>query len=29
MESNVYNERYLATKENQMGHLLHLKDLLR
>ncbi len=29
MESNVYNERYLATKENQMGHLIHLKDLLR
>lgn len=28
MEPNVYNERYLATKEDQMGHLLHLKDLL-
>lgn len=29
MDSNVYNEKYLATKENQMGHLLHLKEILK
>nr|WP_321503629.1 bifunctional 3,4-dihydroxy-2-butanone-4-phosphate synthase/GTP cyclohydrolase II [uncultured Dethiosulfovibrio sp.] len=29
IEPNVYNRRYLSTKEDQMGHLLHLKDLLK
>ncbi len=29
IEPNVYNRRYLSTKEDQMGHVLHLKDLLK
>lgn len=29
IEPNVYNRRYLSTKEDQMGHVLHLKDLIK
>ncbi|HCA40355.1 MAG TPA: bifunctional 3,4-dihydroxy-2-butanone-4-phosphate synthase/GTP cyclohydrolase II [Aminobacterium sp.] len=29
IEPNKYNERYLSTKEKKLGHMLHLKDILR
>ncbi|NLO56575.1 MAG: bifunctional 3,4-dihydroxy-2-butanone-4-phosphate synthase/GTP cyclohydrolase II [Thermovirga sp.] len=25
---NAFNEKYLATKENKLGHMLHLKDVI-
>ncbi len=28
MESNPYNERYLETKEDRLGHMLHLREIL-
>ncbi len=28
MESNPYNKRYLETKEDRLGHMLHLRDIL-
>lgn len=29
IEPNKYNEKYLSTKENRMGHLLHLKNIIK
>ncbi len=29
IEPNEHNRRYLATKEDRMGHVLHLRDLLK
>lgn len=29
IEPNEFNQRYLNTKEEKLGHLLHLKDILR
>ena len=28
VESNPYNKRYLETKENRLGHMLHLREIL-
>jgi 3,4-dihydroxy 2-butanone 4-phosphate synthase/GTP cyclohydrolase II len=25
---NAFNEKYLETKENKLGHMLHLKDII-